>query len=80
MSTGSKKAVRLEALDALAAAVALLPYPHRQIIELRYVQERSAEQTVQATGRTRGSVLMISQRAMRQIAQIIRRFPLLSRS
>jgi RNA polymerase sigma-70 factor (ECF subfamily) len=80
MSTASKKAVRLEALDALAAAVALLPDHYRQVIELRYVQERSVEETAQSTGRTRGSVLMISQRAMRQIAQIIHQFPLLSQS
>ncbi len=80
MSTASKKAVRLEALDALAAAIALLPDHYQQVIELRYVQERSVEETAQAMGRTRGSVLMVSQRAMRQIAQTIRQFPLLSQS
>lgn len=80
MATVSADAVRIEALDALAAALAMLPEHYRQVIEIRYIRGASVEETAEKTGRTRGAVLMISHRAMRQMAHILRQFPLLTRT
>ncbi|MCP4245520.1 MAG: sigma-70 family RNA polymerase sigma factor [bacterium] len=80
MTTVAGKAVRIEALDALAAALALLPEHYREVIKLRHLDGLSVDEAAARTGRTRGSVLMITQRAMRQMAKTIKEFPLLTGS
>ncbi|MHC5110462.1 MAG: RNA polymerase sigma factor [Planctomycetota bacterium] len=78
ITTVAGKAVKLEAYDSLAAALALLPAHYREVVELRYLKELSVEETAARTGRSRGSILMITHRAMRQLATTIHRFPLLT--
>ena len=80
MTSVSGKAVRIEALDALAAALAMLPSHYRQVLELRYLLGLSVDEVAQRTNRSRGSVLMISHRAKQQAAEFIRQFPLLTKS
>lgn len=79
MTTAAGCAVRQEGLDALAAALAVLPTHYREVLELRYLQGLSVEETAGRMGRTRGSVLMMTHRAMAQVAATIKEFPLLTR-
>lgn len=79
MTTVGGKLVRSEACERLAAALSLLPDHYRAVIEARYIHGKSVEQTMAEIGRSRGSVLMITHRAMRHMADTIREFPLLTR-
>ena len=80
MTSVSGKAVRIEALDSLAAAMAMLPTHYRQVLELRYLLGLTVDDVAERTKRSRGSVLMISHRAKQQAAELIRQFPLLTKS
>jgi RNA polymerase sigma-70 factor (ECF subfamily) len=80
MTSVSGKAVRIEALDSLAAALAMLPSHYRQVLELRYLLGLTVDEVARRTNRSRGSVLMISHRAKQQAAVLIRQFPLLTKS
>ena len=80
LTSVSGKAVRIEALDLLAAALAMLPSHYRQVLELRYLLGLTVDEVAQRTNRSRGSVLMISHRAKQQAATLIRQFPLLTKS
>jgi RNA polymerase sigma-70 factor (ECF subfamily) len=80
MTSVSGKAVRIEALDSLAAALAMLPTHYREVLELRYLLGMTVDDVAQRTNRSRGSVLMISHRAKQQAAELIRQFPLLTKS
>ena len=80
MTSVSGKAVRIEALDSLAAALAMLPSHYRQVLELRYLLGLTVDEVARRTNRSRGSVLMISHRAKQQAATLIRQFPLLTKS
>ena len=80
MTSVSGKAVRIEARDSLAAALAVLPSHYRQVLELRYLLGLTVDEVARRTNRSRGSVLMISHRAKQQAAELIRRFPLLTKS
>ncbi|MFH1417432.1 MAG: sigma-70 family RNA polymerase sigma factor [Planctomycetota bacterium] len=80
MTTVSGKAVRIEAIDALAAALALLPEHYRQVLELQYLLELPVDEVARRMNRSRGSVLMTSHRAKRQMADLMRQFPLLTKS
>jgi len=80
LTTVAGKAVRLEAIDSLAAALAVLPEHYRQVLELRYLLGLTVDEVAQRTKRSRGSVLMISHRGKQQAAELIRQFPLLTKS
>ena len=80
ITTVAGKAVRIEAIDSLAAALAVLPEHYRQVLELQYLLGLPVDEVATRTKRSKGSVLMISHRAKRRMAQLIEDFPLLTRS
>lgn len=61
--------------DAALARIARLPRPQAEIILLRVLGGFSAEEVAELTGRTAGAVRVIQHRALRRLADELRRDP-----
>jgi RNA polymerase sigma-70 factor (ECF subfamily) len=60
-------AARKEALSALGTAMGDLPSDERRVVELRLLQDKSLEETAEATGRSPGAVRGLVHRAKRRL-------------
>jgi RNA polymerase sigma-70 factor, ECF subfamily len=61
--------------DAAVARIAALPKPQAEIVLLRVLGGFSAEEVAELTGRTPGAVRVVQHRALRRLAEELRRDP-----
>jgi len=69
--TPSRSVARRELIDAVRAGLDQLKADHREVLRLHYIEGRSVAETAQRMGRSAGAVVMLCNRALRQLAQII---------
>lgn len=62
---------RHELAVRLADALATLPDHYREILQLRYLEERPLAEIAEQLGRTKGSTAMIMDRAIRKLREIL---------